>query len=92
METVVEVREVTKNYHLGHTIVEALKGINLEIRKGEWLCIAGASGSGKTTLLNLIGCLDKPTSGEVKVEGKNISNLTHFELSMIRRHRIGFIF
>lgn len=92
MDTVIEVKEVVKNYHLGRTIVEALKGITFEIKKGEFLCIAGASGSGKTTLLNLIGCLDKPTSGEVKVEEKNISNLNHFELSMVRRHKMGFIF
>lgn len=69
-----------------------MKGITFEIRKGEFLCIAGASGSGKTTLLNIIGCLDKPTSGEIKLEGKNISNLNRFELSMVRRHKMGFIF
>jgi putative ABC transport system ATP-binding protein len=92
MDTVIEVIAVVKNYHLGRTIVEALKGITFEIRKGEFLCIAGASGSGKTTLLNLIGCLDKPTSGEVILEGKNVSNLNRFDLSMLRRHKMGFIF
>lgn len=92
MNKVIEIKEVVKNYHLGHTIIEALKGITFEIKKGDFLCIAGASGSGKTTLLNLIGCLDKVTSGEIIFEGENISNFNRFELSMIRRNRMGFIF
>lgn len=92
MDILMEVRNVVKNYYLGSTIVKALRGVTFEIKRGEFLCIAGPSGSGKSTLLNLIGCLDRPTSGEIKLEGKNISDHNRFELSMIRRHKIGFIF
>ena len=92
MDIAIEISEVVKNYHLGNIIVEALKGISFEIKKSDFICIAGASGSGKTTLLNLIGCLDKPTSGKVKIENIDISNLNRFELSMIRRRKMGFIF
>lgn len=92
METIIAGEAIRKNYCLGHIVVEALKGVSIKINKGDFLCVAGASGSGKTTLLNLIGCLDKPTSGNIVFEGKDISALNAFELAMIRRHRMGFIF
>jgi len=92
VETVVKVFEATKLYRLGKTVIEALRGVTLEIEKGEFLCIAGPSGSGKTTLLNLIGCLDKPTSGMVEIEGRDVTKLSRYELAMIRRRRIGFVF
>lgn len=91
-EAVVAVREATKCYRLGKTVIEALRGVTLEIARGDFLCIAGPSGSGKTTLLNLIGCLDKPTSGIVEIEGREITKLSPYELAMIRRQRIGFVF
>ena len=88
----IEVNNLIKNYFLNKTSVEVLKGINLKINKGEFLTISGASGSGKTTLLNIIGCIDKPTSGEVFVDGQQTMNMTPDELADIRAHKIGFIF
>lgn len=83
---------VTKNYHLGKTVVSALQNINLNISKGEFTVIAGPSGSGKTTLLNLIGCVDVATSGEVHVSGEQTNNLKETDLTKLRLHSIGFIF
>jgi putative ABC transport system ATP-binding protein len=72
--------------------IKALEGINLEAFQGEFLAIIGRSGSGKTTLLNLLGALDRPTSGEIKLEGKILSNLSNRDLAILRREKIGFIF
>ena len=88
----VKVGNVQKNYTLGKTIVPALRGINLSIREGEFVSVAGASGSGKSTLLNLIGCLDKPSSGEVWIGGRQVNLLSERELNAIRLKSIGFIF
>lgn len=85
-------KEVIKNYHLGKTIVTALKGISLEIEQGEFACIAGPSGSGKTTILNLIGCVDTATEGTVTISGQTTNNMTEKQLTNIRLHKIGFIF
>ncbi len=91
-EIVVRAENVTKEYAMGRTVVKALRGVSLEIARGEFLCIAGPSGSGKTTLLNLIGCLDKPTSGRIAIAGQDVSKLSPKELAGVRRHRLGFIF
>jgi putative ABC transport system ATP-binding protein len=91
-EIVVRVEGVTKEYAMGRTVVKALRGVSLEIARGEFLCIAGPSGSGKTTLLNLIGCLDKPTSGRILIEGQDVSKLSPKELAWVRRRRLGFVF
>jgi putative ABC transport system ATP-binding protein len=91
-EIVVRVEGVTKEYAMGRTVVKALCGVSLEIARGEFLCIAGPSGSGKTTLLNLIGCLDKPTSGRILIEGQDVSKLSPKELAWVRRRRLGFVF
>jgi putative ABC transport system ATP-binding protein len=91
-EIVVRVEGVTKEYAMGRTVVKALRGVSLEIARGEFLCIAGPSGSGKTTLLNLIGCLDKPTSGRILIEGRDVSKLSPKELAWVRRRRLGFVF
>jgi putative ABC transport system ATP-binding protein len=91
-EIVVRVEDVTKEYAMGRTVVKALRGVSLEIARGEFLCIAGPSGSGKTTLLNLIGCLDKPTSGRILIEGQDVSKLSPKELAWVRRQRLGFVF
>lgn len=92
MTSIVSIREATKDYHLGKVIVPALRGINLDVKEGEFLSIAGPSGSGKTTLLNLIGCVDTPTAGTVEVAGRDISKLSERQLTDLRLHTIGFIF
>ena len=89
---IVELKAVVKDYPLGKTTVHALKGIDLEIEKGEFSAIAGPSGSGKTTLLNLVGCVDVATKGEVKVVGKDTSQLSQRKLTRLRLESLGFIF
>jgi putative ABC transport system ATP-binding protein len=88
----IELQSVTKDYRLGKVVVPALKGIQLQIDPGEFTVIAGPSGSGKTTLLNLIGCMDTPTTGVVKVSGRETGKLKETELTDLRLHKIGFIF
>lgn len=88
----VVVKQVTKDYEMGKTVVHALLGVNLEISQGEFVTVAGASGSGKSTLLNLIGCLDRPTSGEIWVGDTRVTNLREKELNRLRLYTIGFIF
>lgn len=88
----IEVTGVTKDYALGKVTVPALKGVNLVIEPGEFTVIAGPSGSGKTTLLNLIGCMDTPSRGSVKVGGQETGTLKETELTDLRLNKIGFIF
>ncbi|TQR47264.1 ABC transporter ATP-binding protein [Paenibacillus popilliae] len=90
--TLINIKHVTKNYHLGKTIVPALRGIDLQIDQGDFVTIAGSSGSGKSTLLQLIGCLDYPTSGEVWIHNTKVSDLREKALNRIRLYTIGFIF
>jgi putative ABC transport system ATP-binding protein len=92
MASIVSIRDATKDYHLGKVMVPALRGVSLEVEEGEFLAIAGPSGSGKTTLLNLIGCVDIPTSGSVRLAGRDIGQLTERELTRLRLDTIGFIF
>lgn len=87
-----ELQGVRKDYHQGRLTVPALRGIDLEVAKGEFTAIAGPSGSGKTTLLNLIGCLDTPTEGTIRLDGSDLSKLSKSQLADIRRRRIGFVF
>jgi len=91
---VVEVKDVVKDYQEKgrEEAVRALRGVDLEVEAGEFMAIAGPSGSGKTTLLNLIGALDVPTSGSVKVEGNDLGSMKPAALSDLRRDRIGFVF
>lgn len=90
---VVEVREVTKVYaEKGQTPTQALRGVSLDVEKGEFMALAGPSGSGKTTLLNIIGGLDAASSGEVRVDGQALSSLSRSALADLRRDRIGFVF
>jgi putative ABC transport system ATP-binding protein len=88
----IKLEGLTKTYLMGQRDLTVLKGVNLEIGKGELVAIMGPSGSGKTTLLNLIGCLDKPTSGNYYFEDKEVSRLGSNELARIRGQKIGFIF
>lgn len=83
---------ITKTYKIGEDNVEALTEINLSIERGEFAAIMGTSGSGKTTLMNIIGCLDVPTSGRYILAGREVSNITDDELSIIRNEHIGFVF
>ena len=89
---IVEMKDVEKTYRQGKIDVHALRGLDLTVQSGEFTAICGPSGSGKTTALNLIGALDKPTSGTVVVEGQDLSGLGRRALSRMRRDRIGFVF
>ena len=88
----ISVKDVHKTYQIGTTRIEALRGVSLRIRAGEFVFIVGPSGSGKTTLLDIMGALSKPTSGTVMLDGKDLSQFDDFQLSMFRRRKIGFIF
>ena len=88
----IRLQDITKVYPMGKRELEVLKGINLNIEKGELVAIMGPSGSGKTTLLNILGCLDKPTSGKYYFEGREVSRLKSGELARIRGQSVGFIF
>jgi len=89
---ILEMRDLCKHYQLGTVELRVLREINLTITSGEYVAIMGPSGSGKSTLLNMIGCLDRPTSGDYILGGQSVSSLNDDELSMIRGKRIGFIF
>src|SRR5262252_9263592 len=88
----VEIRNVSKHFKREAAEVVALEGASLDIESGGFLCLMGPSGSGKSTLLNLIAGIDRPTSGEVIVDGKNMSNMTESQLAPWRHHTIGFVF
>jgi putative ABC transport system ATP-binding protein len=88
----IEVRQLTRVYEMGHTRVHALAGVSLQIQAGEFVAVMGASGSGKSTLMNILGCLDRPTSGEYRLAGQAVESLSSDELAAIRNRRIGFVF
>ena len=89
---IIKIENLTRVFHVGSEDVHALKGISFSIREGEFVSIMGASGSGKSTLLNILGCLDKPTSGSYFIDDVDVSNRSKNELSTIRNRKIGFIF
>jgi putative ABC transport system ATP-binding protein len=91
-EAVIRVADVHKYYELGETRVHALRGVSVEIGRGEFVAIMGASGSGKSTFMNILGCLDKPTSGHYRLEGTEVSSLEKKQLAAIRNRKIGFVF
>ena len=91
-EYAIETHNVTKKYYLGPNVVPAVNGINLKVRKGEFVSIMGPSGSGKSTLLNLLGALDKPSSGQILIGGVDISRLDENELAKLRNEKVGFVF
>ncbi|HPL19221.1 MAG TPA: ABC transporter ATP-binding protein, partial [Spirochaetota bacterium] len=89
---IIEMKNIKKDYPLGETVVHALRGIDLSVEEGGFISIVGPSGSGKTTLLNLIGCIDTPTEGSVKIGGEEITTLDDTDLTNIRLFKVGFIF
>ncbi|MEM1555500.1 MAG: ATP-binding cassette domain-containing protein, partial [Desulfurococcaceae archaeon] len=91
-DTIIKIVDLHKYYVIRNWVVKALNGVNLEIRKGEYISILGPSGSGKTTLFNMIGGLDKPTKGKVFIEGMNIFSLPEKKLAYFRNRKIGYVF
>ncbi len=91
-KSIIKLDNIWKIYRMGEVEVNALKGISLEISRGEFVAITGASGSGKSTMMNLVGCLDLPTKGSVFLDGKDIAKLSESSLAQIRGQKIGFIF
>lgn len=89
---IIRLRGATRNFAMGDQVVHAMDGVDLDIAAGELVVLMGPSGSGKSTLLNIIGCLDRPTSGSYELEGREVGELSESERVHVRRHRIGFIF
>jgi len=92
MEKVIEIRGITRDFPLGNEVVKVLKGIDLDINKGEYVALMGPSGSGKSTLMNILGCLDTATAGTYVLNGRDVSNMTEDELAEVRNKEIGFVF
>ena len=91
-KTIIEFKNIVKTYGVGDAKTHALNGVNLSIKEGEFVAIMGASGSGKSTAMNMIGCLDKPTSGEYLFNGINVENLNRNQMALLRRNFLGFVF
>ncbi len=91
-DALIQIRDVTKRYDVGGEVVRALDGVDLDVSRGEYVAIMGASGSGKSTLMNLLGCLDRPTSGTYSLAGKRVDAMPAAELAGIRNREIGFVF
>jgi putative ABC transport system ATP-binding protein len=92
MAAVIEIQDLVKDYRVGEMVVHVLKGISFEIERGDFVSIMGPSGSGKSTLMNILGCLDKPTSGTYTLDGISVGNLNRDQLAEIRNNKIGFVF
>ena len=90
--TVISVRQLVKTYVVGDHQVKALRGVNLEVPRGEFLAVTGPSGSGKSTFMHIVGCLDKPTSGHYFLDGQDVSQMTKNDLAAVRNRKIGFVF
>jgi putative ABC transport system ATP-binding protein len=92
MSATLSLREVRKTYNSGHLMVEALRGITMDVHEGEYVAVMGPSGSGKSTLMHILGCLDVPSSGSYELAGTDVSAMTETELAEVRNRRIGFVF
>src|SRR3954467_2094799 len=91
-DQVIRVEDLHKYYDLGETKVHALRGVSLDIKRGEFVAVMGASGSGKSTMMNILGCLDKPSTGRYLLEGVDVAGFDKKKLAEIRNRRIGFVF
>lgn len=91
-QSIISIRDLTKEYVMGTQKVHALRGVDFDIRKNEYVSIMGPSGSGKSTLMNIVGCLDTPTAGTYHLNGQDVSNLTDDDLAAVRNREIGFVF
>src|SRR4026208_322396 len=92
MSAVISVRNLVKTYVVGEVEVRALRGVSLEVQRGEFLAVPGPSGSGKSTLMHILGCLDRPTSGQYFLDGKDVSQMSKDQLAEVRNQKIGFVF
>jgi len=92
MDWVIEAREITKTYQMGEVLVEALRGVSFNIQRGEVLSIMGPSGSGKSTMMNMLGCLDRPTSGAYILDGESVGQMNDDQLASVRNRKVGFVF
>ncbi|MFV0565960.1 MAG: ABC transporter ATP-binding protein [Flavobacteriaceae bacterium] len=92
MKTIIHIENLKREFKMGNEVVQALKGISLNVKQGEFVSIMGTSGSGKSTLLNILGCLDQPTSGTYTLDGSDVKTLNQNQLAEIRNHKIGFVF
>jgi len=91
-DALIDIRNVTKTYGAGETVVHALRGVSLRVEAGEYVAVMGSSGSGKSTLMNILGCLDVPSRGEYWLDGSNVARLTEDQQALVRGRKIGFIF
>jgi putative ABC transport system ATP-binding protein len=92
MPKVIQVRNLVKTYIVGEVDVRALRGVNLEVERGEFLAVTGPSGSGKSTFMHIVGCLDRPTSGQYFLDGQDVSRMSKDQLAVVRNKKIGFVF